>query len=80
MKSFKPTERHAFRDKVVSIVTVSFIHHKASNDRGAFSYLKTRPSVTRVERVIGKGQYWGLEKEVSAFVWLDEQPEVLKAA
>jgi len=80
MKRIKPTERYAFPNKVVSIVAVRTLHPKeAANDRGAYSYLKARPSVTRVERVVGNGVYFGFEKEVSAFVWLDEQPGALQA-
>lgn len=80
MKRIKPSERHARTNQVVSITAVSIIHTKAANDRGAFSYLKSRPSVMRVERVIGRGQYLGDGKKVSAFVWLDGESEVLKAA
>jgi len=80
MKHIKPTERHAFPSKVVSVVAVTIHKNNAANDKGAFSYLKSRPSVTRVERVVGTGQYCGYGKKVSAFVWLDEEPELLKAA
>jgi hypothetical protein len=80
MKRFNPSERNAFTNQFVSITAVSIIHTKAANDRGAFSYLKKRPSVTRVERVVGKGQYLGDGKTVSAFVWLEESTALPKAA
>jgi hypothetical protein len=80
MKRSKPSERNARTNQVVSIVAVRTIHQVAANDRGAFSYLRLRPSVTRIERVVGKGQYLGDGKKVSAFVWLDSEPAVLKVA
>lgn len=80
MKRSKPSERNARPNQVVSIVAVQTIHKEAANDRGAFSYLKSRSSVTRIARVVGRGRYIGVEKKVSAFVWLDDEQEVLKAA
>lgn len=80
MKRIKPSERSARPNQVVSIVAVHTIHKEAANDRGAFSYLKSRPSVTCIERVVGTGQYLGFGKKVSVFVWLDDEPEVLKTA
>ena len=80
MKRFNPAERNAFTNQFVSITAVSIIHTNAANDRGAFSYLKTRPSITRIEHVVGKGQYLGDGKSVSAFVWLDESTVLPKAA
>lgn len=80
MKRINPSERNARPMQVVSIVAVSKIHTAAANDRGAFSYLKSRPPVTRIKRVVGKGQYLGFNRKVTAFVWLDDEPVVLKAA
>lgn len=80
MKHIKPRERNARPSQVVSIVTTEIIHTDAVNNRGAHQFRKTRPSVARIERVLGKGQYLGVGRKVSAFVWLDDEPEVLKAA
>lgn len=80
MKHINPSERHARPNQLVSIVATSIIHTEAANDRGAYQFLKARPSVTRVVRVIGKGQYLGSKNKVRAFVWLDDVPGVLKAA
>lgn len=79
MKHSKPSERSARPNQVVSIVATRIIKTDAANDRGTFSYLKSQASTKRVERVVGRGQYLGLGKKVTAFVWLDE-PEVSKAA
>jgi len=80
MKRSKPSERHARTNQVVSILAIRTIKNEAANDKGAFPYLRSRPSFTRVERVVGRGQYLGDGRKVSAFVWLDDEPEVLKVA
>lgn len=79
MKHSKPSERRARPNQVVSIVATRIIKTDAVNDRGAFSYLKSQASTRRLERVVGRGQYLGSGKKITAFVWLDE-PEVSKAA
>ena len=76
MKHIKPRERNARPSQVVSIVATEIIHTDAANDRGASQPRKTRPSVARIERVLGKGQYLGAGRKVSAFVWLDDSPLV----
>jgi hypothetical protein len=81
MKRIKPSERHARTNQVVSITAVQTIRNQAANDKGSFSFLKSRPSVTRVERIVGRGRYLGDGRRVSAFVWLEgNEEEELKAA
>lgn len=80
MKHIKPRERNARPSQVVSIVATQIIHTDAANDGGACQLPRTRPSIARIERVLGKGQYLGVGHKVSAFVWLDDAPEVLNAA
>lgn len=80
MKRIKPSERNPRPNQVVSIVATSIIRAGSANNRSPCSFPKTRPAATRTERVIGKGQYVGCERKVTAFVWLDDEPEVLKTA
>lgn len=80
MKHIKPRERNARPSQVVSIVVTQIINTDAANDGVARQVHKTRPSVARIERVLGKGQYLGVGHKVSAFVWLDDEPEVINAA
>ena len=80
MKHIKPSERHARTNQVVTIVAKHIIKTEAENDRGAYQYLKSQPKTKRIELFIGKGRYMGDNKKVTAFVWLDDDSAVLKAA
>lgn len=79
MKRIKPSERNARPNKVVYIVATSIIR-AAANDRSANLFPKAHLPATRIERKVGKGQYLGYKNKVTAFVWLEDEPEVLKAA
>jgi hypothetical protein len=80
MKSAKPSDRHARPNQVIQIVATRTIRNEASNDKGAFQYLKSRPPIRRIKHLVGKGQYLGYKNQITAFVWLDDEPITLKAA
>jgi len=80
MKSVKPADRRARPQKIIQIVGTRTIRNEAANDRGAFQYQKSKPAVRRIKYLAGKGQYLGDNNKISAFIWIDEQPEDLKAA
>jgi hypothetical protein len=80
MKRFNPSERHARPNQVVQIQTNITIKSHAVIDKGAFQYLKSQPQVRHLKLVIGTGKYLGDVNCVTAFVWTDDEPEVLKVA
>ena len=80
MKRFNTSERHARPNQVVQIQTSLTIKSPAANDKGAFQYLRKQPSVRHLKLVIGHGKYLGDINCVTAFVWTDDEPEILKAA
>jgi hypothetical protein len=80
MKRFNPSERHARPNQVVQIQTNITIKSPALNDKGAFQYLKSQPPTRHLKLVIGQGKYVGDINCVSAFVWTEDEPEILKAA
>ena len=79
MKRFKPTERHARPNQVVQIQTRLTIKSSAVNDKGAFQYLKSPPPPKLLKIVIGKGRYVGDTNCITAFVWSDDETEILMA-
>lgn len=79
MKRIKPSERNARPNQVVSIVATSIIRATA-NDRSANLFPNAHQPATRIERKVGNGQYLGYNNKVTAFVWREDEPEVLKAA
>ena len=80
MKRFNQSERHARPNQVVQIQTRLTLKSPAVNDKGAFQYLKSPPPPKHLKIVIGKGTYLGDTNCITAFVWSDDEPEILLAA
>ena len=80
MKTVKPSDRHAKPNTVIQIVATRIIRNEASNDKGVFQYLKSQPAVRKIKHLVGKGQYIGDNNKITAFVWVDDEPPLLKKA
>lgn len=80
MKSVKPSDRHARPNQVIQIIATRTIRNEAANDKGAFQHQRSRPPFRRVKYLVGRGQYLGDKNQITAFVWLDDEPIALKAA
>lgn len=80
MKHIKQAERNARPNQVVTIVGKRIIKVETVNDRDTCQHHMNLTSTKRIEVVIGKGRYLGDSKKITAFVWMTEESEVLKAA
>lgn len=80
MKYIKQAERNARANQVVTIVGKRIIQIEAVNDRDVYQHHKRKLNTKCIEVVIGKGRYFGDCKKVTAFVWMDDGSDVLRAA
>ena len=80
MKDVKPSDRHARPHQIIQIVATRTIRNEAANGKGAFQYQKSKLPIGQIKYLVGKGQYLGDKNKVIAFVWIDDEPDVLKAA
>ena len=80
MKTVKPSDHRAKPNTVIQIVATRIIRNEASNDKGAFQYLKSKPAVRKIKHLVGKGQYVGDNNNITAFVWLEDETALLKKA
>lgn len=79
MRRFKPAERKARAQQVISIIANRHVVEAANDSRIAMRKPTQAPSPKKVEYVMGKGQYLGFQRKVTAFVWLDEDNSLVAA-
>ena len=72
MRRFKPAERKARAQQVISITATRYVTEAANDSRIAKRNPTQAVSPKKVEYVVGKGQYLGFQRKVTAFVWLDD--------
>jgi len=73
MKRAKPAERNARPLQVISIVGTRYAI-EAANDTWVVNRRPPKGIPSKpIQYVAGKGQYLGYQREVSAFVWLDDK-------
>ena len=79
MKRAKPADLFARPNQIVQIQNIITIKSHAITDRGAFQYLKRQPKTRQVKLLVGKGKYLGDLNQLTAFVWLNDEPEITVA-